>query len=205
MDVINLPIMLFDERKLTPSFGYVFDLKWLDPHESIVSILWKLARMNQLSGHLITEQLARTGVDPYEGVAACRSEVDMRRLHYALRLPLTIVRASLLPDALQRIGSPYFRYCRKCLYRGYHGVVHQLETVKCCPVHGRELLEVACRGCGARTPYRLNAYLLDAPYRCGNCGSLYSSCVPSLLNKRPLNKKARIAITRLRLSLYAYF
>lgn len=204
MDITSLPIMLFDEGKLTPSFGYVFDSKWLDPHESIVSILWKLARMNRLSGHLITEQIARTSVDPYEGVAACRSEVDMCRLHQALKLPLNIVRASLLPDALQRISSPYFRYCRKCLCRSYHGVVHQLESVARCPVHG-ELLEVACRGCGSRTPYRLNAYLLDAPYRCGNCGSLYSSCAPSLLNKRPLSKKARIAITRLRLSHYWYF
>jgi hypothetical protein len=205
MDIVSLPIMLFDERKLTPSFGYVFDAKWLDPHESIVSILWKLARMNRLSGHLITAQLSRSSIDPYEGVAASRSEVDMRRLRQALRLPLNIVRASLLPDALQRIGSPYFRYCRKCLYRGYHGVVHQLETVKRCPVHGCDLLEEACRYCDSRTPYRLNAYLLDGPYRCGNCRSLYSSRVPSLLNKPALSKKARTAITRLRLNHCSYF
>lgn len=38
MDIATLSIMLFDERKLTPSFGYVFDRKWLDPYESIVSI-----------------------------------------------------------------------------------------------------------------------------------------------------------------------
>jgi hypothetical protein len=31
METRSLPIMLFDERKLTPSFGYVFDPKWLDP------------------------------------------------------------------------------------------------------------------------------------------------------------------------------
>lgn len=204
IDIATLPIMLFDERKLMPSFGYVFDSKWLDPYESILSILWKLARMNRLSGHLIAEQLARTKIDPYEGVAACRSEVDMRRLHHALKVPLNTVRAAFLPDALQQISSPYFRYCRKCLNRGYHCVAHQLESVRRCPIHDG-LLEVACRSCGSRAPYRLNAYLLDAPYRCGNCGSLYSSCVPSLLNKRPLNKKTRIVITRLRLSLYTYF
>lgn len=204
MDIASLPIMLFDERKLTPSFGYVFDSKWLDPYESIVSILWKLARMNRLSGHMIAERLAKTQVDPYEGVAARRSEVDMRRLHHALKVPLNIVRAALLPDALQRSSSPYFRYCRKCLNRGYHGVAHQLESMGRCPIHGG-LLEVGCRSCGSLTPYRLNAYLLDAPYRCGNCRSLYSSCVPTLLNKPPLSKKARIVITRLRLSLYTYF
>src|SRR5713226_195314 len=110
----TLPIMLFDERKLTPSFGYIFDPKWLDPHESIVSILWKLARMNALSGHMITTQLANTSIDPYEGVEACRSQVDMRRLDHALGLQLKIVRGSLIPDALQRISSPWLRYCKKC-------------------------------------------------------------------------------------------
>jgi hypothetical protein len=53
-----LPIMLFDERKLRPAFGYVFDKRLLAPHESIVSILWKFARQNGLPGHLITAQIA---------------------------------------------------------------------------------------------------------------------------------------------------
>ena len=115
METKSLPIMLFDERKLTPSFGYVFDPKWLDPFESIVSILWKLARMNRLSGQAIVTQLARTSVDPYEGVAARRSEIDLQGLHLALGLPLKLVRESVLPDALHAAGGPHFRYCRKCL------------------------------------------------------------------------------------------
>jgi hypothetical protein len=44
----TLPILVFDERQLTPSFGYVFHRKWVDPGESLVSILWKFARMNAL-------------------------------------------------------------------------------------------------------------------------------------------------------------
>jgi hypothetical protein len=205
METKSLPIMLFDERKLTPSFGYVFDPKWLDPFESIVSILWKLARMNRLSGQAIVTQLARTSVDPYEGVAARRSEIDLQGLHLALGLPLKLVRESVLPDALHAAGGPHFRYCRKCLCRGYHSVVHQIGFNKFCPVHG-DPLETACRTCGARPPYQLNVSLLDAPYRCPNCGQLYGASSPtSLPNKRPLNKKARIAITRLRFRYYSYF
>jgi len=205
MAITPLPIMLFNERKLTPSFGYVFDPNWLDPHESIVSILWKLMRMNRLSGHMITTQLAKaSNIDPYEGVAACRSEVDIRRLHQTLGLPLKIVRGSLIPNTLRNISSPDFRYCRICLRRGYHGVVHQLESVRCCPVH-RTLLDVDCDECGARTPYRLNAYLLDAPYRCACCRHFYASTPPVISNKRPLSKKARIAITRSRLNHCSYF
>jgi len=41
-----LPILTFDERKLTPSFGYFFDARWLQSYESIVGVLWKFARMN---------------------------------------------------------------------------------------------------------------------------------------------------------------
>ncbi len=203
--ITPLSIMLFNERKLAPPFGYVFNPDWLDPHESMVSILWKMVRMNRLSGHLVTTQLAKaSGIDPYEGVAACRSEVDMRRLHQALGLPLKIVRGSLVPDALRSFSSPYFRYCRKCMCRGYHGVMHQLESVKTCPVHGTTLA-VECDDCGARTPYRLNAYLLDAPYRCAFCRNLYASHPPAISNKRPLSKKARIAITRSRLGHCSYF
>ena len=110
-----------------------------------------------------TTQLAKaSNIDPYDGVAASRSEVDLRRLHHALRLQLKILRGSLIPESLHRISSPYFRYCRKCLHRGYHGVVHQLETVTRCPIHGT-LLEVECCECRAKTPYRLSANLLDAP------------------------------------------
>ena len=201
----SLPIMLFNERKLTPAFGYVFNPAWLDPYESIVSILWKLVRMNRLSGYMVTAQLAKaSNIDPYEGVAARRSEVAIGRLHQALGLPRRTVRDSLLPDALRNASSPYFRYCRKCLCRGYHGVVHQIESLKCCPVHGT-VLEVACGECGAHTPYQLNAHLLDAPYRCSSCRHLYASCLPGMSNKPPLSKQERIAITRSRLSFYWYF
>jgi hypothetical protein len=90
-----------------------------------------MMRMNRLSGHLVTMQLAKTNhIEPYEGVAACRMEVDIRRLHQALRLPLRILRQSLVPDALRSFSSPYFRYCRKCLCRGYHGVMPQLASVQ---------------------------------------------------------------------------
>jgi len=64
---------------------------------------------------------------------------------------------------------------RKYLCRSYHG----------------DMLEIACRTCGAKAPYRLNVALLDAPYRCGSCGHLYGVPPPaSLPPKRPVNKKA---------------
>lgn len=200
-----LPIMLYDERTLTPSFGYVFDPKWLDPYESIVSILWKLVLMNRLSGHMVISQLAKDrNIDPYVGIAPSQSAVDIRHLHHALGLRLKILRSSLARDSSMSDRSTYFRYCRKCLWRGYHGVVHQSEMVKACPVHGCKL-EDQCGNCGARTPYWLNACLLDTPYRCGSCRKLYASCSPSIANRRPLGRKACVAITRLRTNHRLYF
>jgi len=194
----SLPIMLLNERTLTPSFGYVFDPKWLDPSESIVSILWKLVRMNRLSGQMVVAQLAlESGIDPYVGIAPSTSEVDIRRLHQALGLQLKVVRASMISGTSNSINNPYFRYCRKCLCRGYHGVIHQYEIVRTCPVHGSRI-ETECGECGAQMLYRINAQMLDAPYRCSNCRELYASCPPLIANRPPLNQKARVAITRLR-------
>jgi hypothetical protein len=57
----------------------------------------------------------------------------------------------------------------------------------------KSTLEMACRHCGCKAPYRLNAYLLDAPYRCGNCRASYISLLLSQSLWRPLDQKARTA------------
>ena len=202
LSVVALPVLILDERKLTPSFGFVFDRKWLDPQESIVSILWKLGKMNALPGHVIAAQLGKTNLDPFEGVAASRAVVDMRQLGRMTGLPLKLVRSALIPDFLAKITSPYFRYCSRCLLRGYHSVVHQLDTVAQCPIHGNWLL-VECHCCGLPTPYRLNARLLDAPFRCGNCRAFYGLRAPSFLRRKPLTVQNRVALTRTRLRYFS--
>ena len=198
----TLPILTFDERRLTPSFGYIFNPKWIDPHESIVSLLWKFARMNAISGHVIAEQLSKISIDPYEGVPASRAAIDMRRLRNSLGIKLKHVRTGIIPDSLRKISSPYFRFCPKCLRRGYHGVVHQLETEHHCPIHG-DWLQVECQACGQAAPYRLNARLLGAPFRCANCRAFYGAYAPSFLTRAMLTRKQRTANTRIKLHYYS--
>lgn len=198
MSAASLPILTYDERQLSPAYGYVFNPKWIDPYESIVSILWKFARMNALAGHVLAAQAAKDTVDPYEGVEATREAVDVRRLRAALGLPLKLLRSALIPDWLRATASPYFRYCPRCLARGYHPGVHQLEILQLCPLHGC-WLEVACRHCGHLAPYRLQACLLDAPFRCANCHASYASSGPCFVHRRPMPMKAHIIMTRLRL------
>lgn len=44
----SLPILTFDQAEVAASFGHIFDARWVAPYESIVSMLWKFARMNGL-------------------------------------------------------------------------------------------------------------------------------------------------------------
>ena len=53
-----LPILTLDEARLSPSHGYIFNRCWLCPHETILGIAWKLARMNALPGPIAAKQLA---------------------------------------------------------------------------------------------------------------------------------------------------
>jgi hypothetical protein len=93
--VPTLPILTFDERKLTPSFGYFFDARWHEPYESIVGVLWKFARMNGLAGHVVVTQLCRQPVDPYLGIPATPMGVDVRGLARLFGLTQKALRAGL--------------------------------------------------------------------------------------------------------------
>jgi hypothetical protein len=75
------------EGKLTPALGYVFNRKWLDPCESLVSILRKFERANGAPGHIVA-RLLRSDIDPYEGVVPELGEVDINRLRENLTLPV---------------------------------------------------------------------------------------------------------------------
>jgi hypothetical protein len=188
-----LPILTFNETSLSPSFGYVFDRRWLDPYESLVSMLWKFARMNRLAGHLVVGHIARLPVDPYEGIGATPNEVDIRGVAQTLRVTSKAVRAAMAHPDGQRRWCPVLRFCTRCMGRGYHGLVHQLHCESCCPVHGGPLL-TECRGCGVSSAYRLDARLLDAPFKCMHCRRPYGKA--NFLQRRPLACRARAAITR---------
>jgi TniQ len=191
----TFPILTFNERSLTPALGYVFDKTWLNPHESIVSILWKFARLNALPGHFLTAQAAHGPVDPYEGIEAYREVLNWRRLQQSLRLPRNTLRLSVLAQCRRGAASPYLRFCPPCLRRSYHSVIHQLEPLLHCPVHGC-WLQVECPHCAQTTPYRLNARVLDAPFRCSICHKHLAGIPRSLIQFKPLTMVHRIVLMR---------
>ncbi len=193
-----LPILTFDERVLSPRFGYVFHRHWLDPYESVVGMLWKFVRMNRLAGHAVVAQICRHTVDPYEGIEP--TDVDVAAVARLLGVTQTCVRGALCSPRSALGYSPWFRYCPRCLSRGYHGVTHQLERHFLCPIH-KHLMLARCRHCAGQSDYRLDAQLLDAPFRCRHCRRFYTSIASTKFEQRkPMSARNRRAVTRALLS-----
>lgn len=187
------PILTLDESRLTPALGYVFRRSWLYPHESLISILWKFEMGNALAGVVVARTMG-LDVDPYEGVVPRQGLVDVTRLQASLGLPAELLRAGLLDPVGRRLYTDVFRYCRRCLTRHYHSVVHQLEKLDQCPAH-RCKLETKCWRCRRETPYRVNVQLLEARFLCAHCkrGS-GSTWHPD--NAKPMEPEYRRAFTR---------
>ncbi|HEX7912779.1 MAG TPA: hypothetical protein VF534_32445 [Paraburkholderia sp.] len=179
---------------LTPAPGYVFNRKWIEPHESILSILWNFKTANALPGYALA-RLMGPRVDPYEGVAPQLEVIELERLRGTLNLPTQTLRAALLPALHRRPCSKSFRYCRWCIARGYHSALYQIEKVVVCPVWLLPL-EAACPNCGCEAPYLLNVRLLDRPYRCAYCAVKYGSRKWSPDRLEPMPGEHRWAITR---------
>ena len=147
-----LPILTFDEARLSPSHGYIFNRRWLCPHETILGIAWKLAHMNALPGHIVAKQFALRVIDPYEGIPPTDSHVAVSLLARTFAIPRKALKDGLCgSDGAQKMHDR-FRFCPACMTLAYHGVMHQRAGASRCLWHGVPL-EEHCRGCGAAAPY----------------------------------------------------
>jgi hypothetical protein len=195
-----LPILVFDRQAIQPQLGYCFDHRWIDPGESLVTILWKFARANAIAGHTLAEKVSASDIDPYEGILPLREVVDWQWLHREHRIPRMVLRESLVGESRRHALHAELRYCRYCLNRGYLATIFMLAGVRRCPIHDETLAE-ACRFCGFRIPLRLNALLLDGPFVCPVCRGRLAGQIPTLSRHKPMAMAARIRITRRRVGL----
>jgi hypothetical protein len=195
MSIAFYPILTFDADRLSPSMGYLFKRQWLDPCESMVSILWKFARMNRLPGHMVASHVAKRQIDPYEGFAACAAELDIGQTASSLGLTQKTVRLAMQRPEQRRNWCVQLRFCPRCMSRGYHSVVHQFGGIHYCPVHGC-CLETKCRSCGATSEYLIKASVLDAPFKCSVCRRCYGNTSASFVHRIALPPRDRAAIVR---------
>ena len=190
-----LSILTFDEVRLSPSHAYIFDRRWLSPHETILGIEWKLARMNALPGHIVVKQLALRPIDPYEGIPPTDSHVAVSLLARSFAIPRKALAGGLhKTDGGQQMHDRLRLWA--CMALAYHGVMHQRVGASRCPWHG-VALEEHCRGCGSAASYRLNARLLGSPFRCAECRRPYAGW-RARLTPQPAPPELRRAITRAR-------
>jgi len=188
----TFPIMMVDQHVLTPAMGYLFNPKWIDPCESLVSIMWKFTRANAAAGPIVARLLG-ANIDPYEGLVPVTGIVDVGLLRETFRLPGKALHRSLLLSSQRRRYSENLRVCRRCLGRGYHSVVYQFSCVRVCPIHQTEL-DVVCRRCGYAAPYVINVALLESPYRCVACRGNYGSKTYSPVNHQHMSRGERATI-----------
>jgi hypothetical protein len=191
----SLPILMLDERVLSPRFGYAFQARWLEPYESVLGMLWKFVRANRLSGAAVVAQIGAAPTDPYEGLEPTATQVDCRVVARLLHIRPSSVVAGLL-RSLHEGQRPAFKYCVRCLSSGYHGVIHQAEGRRVCPVH-RCAMHEGCRHCRQAFAFRLDAGLLDAPFRCPSCRCyLASPASVRFAEQKRFGNRERAAITR---------
>jgi hypothetical protein len=105
---MTLPILTFDERSLSPRFGYVFDVAWLEPCESILGMLRKFVRANRPVAAPLVEQIGARPSDGYAGLRPCGADVDARAVARLLGIRGAASRPMPLPRSCAqstRVGA----------------------------------------------------------------------------------------------------
>ena len=106
-----LPILTLDEARLSPSHGYIFNRRWLCPHETILGIAWKFARMNALPGDIVAKQLALRTINPYEGIPPTAGHVAVSVVARAFAIPRKTLKDGLCgTDGGQKMHDQ-LRFC----------------------------------------------------------------------------------------------
>jgi hypothetical protein len=191
----RFPILTFDQWQLRLALGSDFNIRWLMPGESLVSILWKFACANALPGD-VRLRLMCPDVDPGEGVAPLRDAIDFTQLRHLVRLPRKVLDASLLDVTQHQRYHTVFRYCRQCAAHGYHSVLHPLDEEDRRPAH-RQLFQTRCPQCLRESPFIVNSSVIEAPFRCVGCRSHFCYGRLSLLSTTPaMCRRDRLAIRR---------
>ncbi|WP_321867462.1 hypothetical protein [Paraburkholderia tropica] len=189
----RFPILTLDDLQSGISLRHGFNIDWLIPGESLVSILWKFARANGLPGAVLM-RLMCPGVDPLAGVIPLRSAVNLKGLRRLLCLPENVLRISLLDNLSRARYHAAFRYCRQCAAHGYHSVLHQLAEEDRCAAHRQEL-RMQCPQCHRRSPFTVNSSVIEAPFRCIWCRSHFCyGLLPVRSTRQAMRRQDRAAI-----------
>ena len=166
------------DRYEMPAPSYCWRNEWISRYESAYSLLSKFALLNALSAKELAGLLVVRG----KGLRSAMCHAPNLALHDAgsfdldaltalLHLPERAADDAFLPLPLMSsdcIIHPNLRFCPRCMDRGFHAVLFQLEMMTHCPIHGRKLV-TRCPHCKEPIPYRLQRRTFAHPYACPHC------------------------------------
>lgn len=166
------------DRYELPMPSYCWREAWVSRYESAYSLLSKFALLNALTA----TDLARLLVIKGKGLRTQMQRTPDLALHDAAGFDLSTLtillhlpeqgaeEAFLLPalDPRDYVIHPNLRFCPRCLARGFHAAMFQLDIVTRCPIHGCTLTE-RCPHCKGLIPYRLQHGTFVKPYACVKC------------------------------------
>lgn len=144
--------------------------------ESAYSILSRFASANVLSGSAVTSMFKNN----CEQFRRYRSRTNHLSSLYSVNIgafesELGLMKGEvydlfLTPNYLYDHWSlcSLLRFCPGCMSQGVHYAIFQFDKLVNCPIH-KVPLEVACRFCGAATPFTLTAQTFKTPFGCANC------------------------------------
>lgn len=162
---------------------YTWNTDWINPFESAFCLLNKFALLNALG----IESMAKLFVarKPRGQIASAYANgiplMKLEQLNADNFCRLLQVSKSDMNNAFpfpnfdsQLIPfSDQLRYCRRCIKRGFHSVLHQMEMFDECPIHHTRL-SVGCPHCGRMIPYKLTANTISKPFQCEHCEAPFS-------------------------------
>lgn len=170
------------------AYKFVWTCRWIGPYESAFNVLQKFAWANPEAGDLLSklridENLHCSGATARKCLPAFLSS------HLAGGLLETYAKRWA-----QRLESEHFRFCPKCLARGFHSILHQLEALQCCPIHG-DPLRSNCSHCNAVTPVMAKSSgAFKSPFSCLECTRPFAGVVN--VNLWPFSADEREEIAR---------
>ncbi|MGF6367929.1 hypothetical protein OKW40_000679 [Paraburkholderia sp. RAU6.4a] len=166
------------------------------PYESTVSIVWRFAWRNALTGTEVWK-LSRISAGkrhppPFFGQTL--QDPGIRRLATGTGLILPLPEEWRLIGRTNCIGQIFrvqLSLCPICAQSAYHTFLFQLPFLHVCPVHNVPLTTV-CQSCGAPSPdYKFTPEFFQSDWGCAHCHEAIAGQAPDLLDFLDLREHAQ--------------
>jgi hypothetical protein len=156
--------------------------QWINPFESIISVIEKIRIANHVDKSDIIRFLGNEKVRVQTTLTNSEKFLDLYSMEgfdvYLFKKYTSfdiqkqrifikeVCKSNFYMSRLQENFSKYFRYCEICITNNFHSIFHQIRFLFECPFHGIELRD-SCFKCNKSIYYKYK--FIDDHFRC-SCG-----------------------------------